>query len=48
MVIVLILDVGHPVFAVLETVLVYTALILTVISLIDYVVKNRDVLREQK
>lgn len=48
MVIVLILDIQHPAFAVLGTVLTYIALILTVISLVDYVRKNKDVLKDQK
>lgn len=48
MVIVLILNISHPFFRILGLVLTYTALILTVISLIDYVVKNRQVLKEQK
>jgi CDP-diacylglycerol--glycerol-3-phosphate 3-phosphatidyltransferase len=48
MVIVLILDIPHPVFVLLGTVLKYLALILTVVSLIDYIYKNKDVLKEQK
>lgn len=48
MVIVLILNIPHPAFQVLGTVLVYVSLILTVVSLIDYVVKNKDVLKDQK
>ena len=48
MVIVLILDVKLPAFEILGTVLTYIALILTVVSLIDYIVKNKDVLKEQK
>lgn len=43
MIIVLILDLGA---AVLETVLIYIALALTVISLIDYIAKNKDVLKD--
>lgn len=43
MVIVMIMDLG-PSFAVVETILIYVALILTVISLIDYVAKNKEVL----
>lgn len=43
MVIVMIMDLG-PSFAMVETILIYVALILTVISLIDYVAKNREVL----
>ena len=48
MVIVLILDIQNQVFQILGTVLIYISLALTVISLIDYVVKNKDVLKEQK
>lgn len=47
MVIVLLLDLPHPAFQMLGNVLVYAALLLTVVSLIDYVVKNKDVLKEQ-
>lgn len=43
MVIVMIMDLG-PSFAMVETILIYVALILTVISLIDYVAKNKEVL----
>lgn len=48
MVIVLILDIQIPFFQILGTVLTYVALILTVVSLIDYIVKNKDVLKDQK
>lgn len=48
MVIVLILNIKHPAFQVLGTVLTYIALILTVVSLVDYVLKNKDVLKDQK
>lgn len=47
MVIVLILNVQMPFFQILEKILTYAALILTVVSLIDYIVKNKDVLKEQ-
>lgn len=43
MIIVLIMDLG-PAFAMLETALIYIALILTVVSLIDYIAKNKNVL----
>ena len=43
MIIVMIMDLG-PSFAMLETILIYVALILTVVSLIDYVAKNKEVL----
>ena len=48
MVIVLILDIQMQFFQILGTVLTYVALILTVVSLIDYIVKNKDVLKDQK
>ena len=34
-------------FAVLSTLLMWTALALTVVSLVDYLAKNKDVLKEQ-
>ena len=43
MIIVMIMDLG-PSFVMLETILIYVALILTVVSLIDYVAKNKEVL----
>lgn len=48
MIIVLILNIPHTFFDVLGIVLTYIALILTVVSLIDYLVKNRGVLKKQK
>ena len=52
MVIVMILKIRVAPFAlffeVLETLLMYIAVILTVVSLIDYLLKNRNVLKEQK
>lgn len=48
MVILLILNIGFPVFEVLTLIVTWVALILTVVSLIDYLVKNKDVLKEQK
>ena len=47
MVIVLIANIPLPFFDILGTVLIYAALILTVVSLVDYIVKNKDVLKEQ-
>lgn len=47
-VIVLILDIPNKVFIILGTVLIYVSLALTVISLIDYIAKNKDVLKDQK
>ena len=48
MVIVLILNLPNPVFSVIGTVLIYVSLVLTVISLVDYIVKNKNVLKDQK
>lgn len=48
MVIVLILNFDNRYFQILGTVLTYIALVLTVVSLIDYLWKNRAVLNEQK
>lgn len=48
MVIVLILNIQNQVFQMLGVVLTYISLALTIISLVDYVVKNKDVLKEQK
>ena len=45
--IVLILNIQMPFFQILGVILTYVALILTVVSLIDYIVKNKDVLKEQ-
>lgn len=47
MVIVLILNIQMSFFQILGMILTYIALILTVVSLIDYIVKNKDVLKEQ-
>jgi CDP-diacylglycerol--glycerol-3-phosphate 3-phosphatidyltransferase len=44
MIIVVLLNFNFPFWHVLETVLIYAALILTVASLIDYIVKNKQVL----
>lgn len=48
MIIVLVLDIESAFFDVLGTVLTYAALILTVISLADYIAKNKGILKEQK
>ncbi len=47
MVIVLMLQIPLRVFDIIGTVLVYLSLVLTVVSLIDYIIKNKDVLKEQ-
>lgn len=48
MVIVLILNIDHMIFQVLGNVLMWIAVILTVVSLVDYIWKNKDVLKDQK
>lgn len=48
MVIVLICDFGGDIVYIIENILIYAALALTIISLIDYLAKNKDVLKEQK
>jgi len=48
MIIVLMCDFGGNVVTIIENILIYAALALTVISLIDYLVKNKGVLAEQK
>ncbi len=48
MIIVLIADIPLAVFDIIGTVLTYVALVLTVISLVDYIAKNKDILKEQK
>lgn len=44
--IVLIIHFTHPWFRIIDLILIYASLILTVISLIDYIYKNRDVMKE--
>ncbi len=48
MIIVLICDFGGSVVNIIENILIYAALVLTVISLLDYLIKNKSVLAEQK
>ena len=45
-IILLIADFGGPVVHMIEQLLVYVALILTIISMVDYIAKNVDVLKE--
>jgi CDP-diacylglycerol--glycerol-3-phosphate 3-phosphatidyltransferase len=47
-IILLIIDFGTKPAHILETILVYIALILTVISMVDYIVKNKDILKEEE
>lgn len=48
MVIVLIIDIQNKYFDFLGIALIWIATALTIISLVDYLVKNKDVLKEQK
>lgn len=48
MIIVLTLRIDHPFFDMLGVALTYIALLLTVVSLADYIWKNQGVLKEQK
>ena len=48
MVILLILNIQLPLFQILGTILIWISVILTVVSLVDYVVKNKDVLKDTK
>ncbi len=48
MVIMLIINFANPIYHMIATIVTYIALILTVVSLVDYVIKNIDVLKDQK
>ena len=48
MIVMLILDFDNDIYRICTTVVTYIALILTIISLIDYLAKNKVVLKEQK
>lgn len=38
-------DIANPVFQIITNILIWAALILTVISLVDYIVKNKDIFK---
>lgn len=38
----------HPLWQMLEQILIWGSVILTIVSLVDYIVKNKDVLKETK
>ena len=42
----LIVHIDNPVFLILEQIFIYVSVALTIISLVDYIVKNKDVLKE--
>lgn len=48
MIIILICDFGGSAAVIIENILIYAALALTVISLVDYLIKNKSVLSDQK
>lgn len=48
MIVMLILNYDNQIYQICAAIVTYAALILTVISLIDYIVKNKGVLKEQK
>lgn len=48
MVIMLIADIGHPAWRTASLAVTYIALILTIVSLIDYVIKNKNVMLDEK
>lgn len=48
MVIMLIINFANPVYQIIATIVTYIALILTVVSLVDYIIKNKGVLKDQK
>ena len=48
MIVMLILDFDNDIYRICSMVITYVALILTVVSLIDYIAKNKAVLKEQK
>lgn len=48
MVIFLLLNLPVPGYWIFTTVLTYAALVLTVVSLVDYLIKNKDVMKEQR
>lgn len=48
MIVMLILNYDNGIYRICAAIITYIALILTLVSLIDYIVKNKDVLKEQK
>ena len=48
MIVMLILNYDNDIYRICAAIITYIALILTLVSLIDYIVKNKDVLKEQK
>jgi CDP-diacylglycerol--glycerol-3-phosphate 3-phosphatidyltransferase len=48
MIIMLMVDIDWPVYRILTNIVTAIAVIMTVVSLIDYIMKNKEVLRKQK
>ena len=48
MIIVLLLNIDLPFFVILGQILIWVALVLTIVSLVDYIIKNKEVLGSQK
>ncbi len=48
MIVMLILNFDNDIYQICTMAITYIALCLTIISLIDYIIKNKDVLKEQK
>lgn len=48
MIVMLILDYDNHIYQVCATIVTYIALVLTIVSLIDYIAKNKEVLKEQR
>jgi CDP-diacylglycerol--glycerol-3-phosphate 3-phosphatidyltransferase len=48
MVILMLLNIPGAIFPVITRIVMWAAIILTVVSLVDYVVKNKDVLKDTK
>lgn len=46
--IVLIFNFTHPVFRIIDMILIYASVLLTIVSLFDYIYKNRDVMKDVK
>ena len=44
MVIMMLIDINYPVYILLTKIVMYVAVILTVVSLVDYIYKNKEVL----
>ncbi|MCR5107288.1 MAG: CDP-diacylglycerol--glycerol-3-phosphate 3-phosphatidyltransferase [Lachnospiraceae bacterium] len=48
MIILLIIDMDNSLFRIITQIFIYVALIMTIVSLLDYILKNKDIMKEQK